>query len=165
MVKRATFVIQDADGDKSKTSVWMEPGFGADDYSDAARDLAVLIDNVIDGKIIKVQWSDGADTSALTSNTATALADVEELGCFVAKGATRNSGTFFYLPTLDETAVLANSDELDRTDPRVQAVESMLTAGLTLSTTTVVTPCDANGNDLTIVARAAEIFRNSGSKR
>jgi len=156
------YEIQDADGDQASFQVHVGTGLTLTQYTEGIRALAALIDPLVGGIISLASFVTGVDISALTSNTATATSDVEEVGAFKFSSAA-GFPVVVNIPGLDELQVAAGSDELDQAHPDIAAFITMMTSGIAVTGGTII-PCDIAESDIVTLDYARENFRASGRR-
>lgn len=157
--------IDDNDNDPAKTSVWVATGQTVANYTLFAKGYALLIDGIIKGVFRQVaKLKIPVDISGLTNNVADALSDVEQVSHFEFVTAQGNP-VDFNIPCIDETKIIAGSDELDQTDAAIAAIIAMFEDGIDIGGGTFVQPCNVAEEDVvgTLIAHAHT--RNSGKRR
>jgi len=154
--------IQDADGDQASFMVHVGTGLTLTQYTEGIRALAQLVDPLVGGIIALASFVTGVDISALTSNSATATSDVEEIGSFKF---TSSAGfpVIVNVPGINELYVAAGSDEMNQAEPDIAAFITMMTSGIAVTGGTII-PCDVAEFDLVTLDYARENFRASGRR-
>lgn len=157
------WTIEDNSGDTATTEENVDKGFALTDYDEFAAAMSTLMNNIIEGKILRAELAANADLSGLTGNFTSGADDVEDLGSFdfdTVDGRPVNVN----VPGLDESKVILGSDDLDQADVDIAAFITAMTSGIAVTGGTII-PCDVGEIDITGIKNARERFRASGSRR
>lgn len=148
----------DSKGKSSNTKVRIPTGLTIAAITTFATDCAQAFADFSSCRITSVKACVGIDISGLGLQTAaSAQADTSEKGFFNMRTA-GNTYAKMFLPTFAESLVVANSDQIDTTDPDVAAFVTALESGLT-TTGGVMAPVDLRDNDIVEVTEERELFR------
>lgn len=153
------FNFRDDKGKESATKIRVPTGFNLSDYIEFGQAAAqILVDN---------------STAQLTKASATFNVDLSGLGLKTIAGTLSKVARKLWLqfttavtgflgktlfPGLDETKVIANSDDVDQTDLDVAALVSAMEDGLPVTLGTM-TFTNGRGHDLVTASEAKEQFR------
>lgn len=158
------FTVRDNKGKTSTTEVKIPTGITLSNMIEFAQDLAGLFDAITNGQIVNVGIGISVDISGLGLTAAPgSTADVEEKGQFQFQ----TDGGYYTtvnVPAISDTDVVDGSDVLDQGDADIAAFIAAMTAGLTLTDTSVVQPTDSREDDITTLVFARERFRASGKR-
>jgi hypothetical protein len=125
--------------------------------------MSILLDEMVHGRLSAGNLVVDIDISSLTSNSLVADSDVEELGSFQF-----NTPDFrtvnINVPCIDESLVLAGSDNLDQADSDVSAFVAAIENGIAVTGGTII-PSDVDGQTGLEMYATREIFRASGKRR
>ena len=157
------YTFQDDSGDTATASIHIPTAFSLSQYTEFARSMADLVDNIVHGIIISADLTISIDISALTGNAVTPFADVEEIGAFQFITAD-NRPVLVNVPGIAESNVLAGSDDLSVIDATVAAFITAMETGIVVTGGTIP-PCDVNEDDIIDTVYAREQFRASGKRR
>lgn len=169
MVWAIIYTIRDEKGKQSTFTVNIPSSFNAAQVSAFALAFAGLVDAVIKGKVVGIGINLSLNLSGdFAGDSAEALGDVEEK--MYLQFVTENGFyTAMNIPTLDESLVTANSNQINTSDADVVALLQAIVVGLTVlpgdPDETVVTPSDSRGEDITALQTALEVFAASGRSR
>lgn len=127
--------------------------------------MAAIIDNMTQGNI--GNWNLLAprelDFTGL-KNQAGSTADNEEKGVFTF--LTENGyNSRIAIPSFSDSDVVTGSDTIDQTDVDIAAFIAAMTAGIELTDTSVVQPCDYRGDDIITLVGSYERFSGSRKRR
>lgn len=158
-----TYTFTDDSGESATTDIHVPNVFSISQYTEFARAMANLLDNVVSGRVSSCELTFFSDISGLTGNNAQSGSDVEEIGAFqfrTAEGRPVNVN----IPGINESMVEANSDDLDQLDADIAAFTGAMLNGVAVAAGTAI-PCDVDEADLTTLVYAREQFRASGKRR
>lgn len=149
-------------GETATTSIKLAATELAAKISGFAVAFATLLNNIIFGKILSAVYVIDIDISAVTSNTFTPAADVEEIAALQFRAG--QYLTDVNVPGLSELDVLADTHLVDQASTSIAALISMLEDGIAVTGGTV-TFCDEGEEDIDTLVYAKEEKRNSGKRR
>lgn len=151
----------DESGDTATRSFYLDAGTSLADAALVVPALVNLIAPMILGGITGAGFTVSVDIDALGVGLAQAASDIEE----VARFAYRTVNNFVWrktIPTLDESKVLAGSDNIDVTDADVLAFNTAMTDGIDVSGaggSGTIQFVDSRAEDLTVrTGEAVEDF-------
>lgn len=157
-----TYEFTDDSGETATTTVHIPNTFSIAQYTEFARAMADLMDNIVSGVVSRAELTFTLDVSALTGNNAQANSDVQEIGAFLFRTA-EGREVSINIPGINESTVAANSDDLDLLDTNIAAFTTAILNGIAVAGGTPG-PTDANEADITTIVYAREQFRASGAR-
>lgn len=158
-----SYTLSDDDGDTATTTVHVPNVFSIAQYTEFARAMADLVDNIVSGHVDSAELTVTIDISTLTGNNAQSGSDVEEIGAFTFR-TPEGREVVVNIPGINESMVAANSDDLDQLDTDIAAFTTAMLNGIAVAGGTPQ-PCDVDEADLTVLVSAREEFRASGKRR
>lgn len=153
------YTIADAKGSTSTTEVNLPAATDFADVVEFAADMAVLINDLIQGVIRRIGVAFTVDLPVSLRDTPVSGSDVEE----GARFQFITDGGFFTslrLPTFDESNIAAGGRSVDTADTAVAAFVTAMEDGIDVSGT-VVEPCDKREEDVLSLSTAREQFLSS----
>lgn len=153
------YTVRDSGNNTSTSSVKIPETFALADYIEFGQDFMVLAGAIMRGQVLSAELCLDVDVSALTSNTVSALSDVQEIGAFEFVTAEGNR-VKLNIPGCPDIKTIAGTNTLDPTDPQVATIITMMEDGLT-----GVQPCDIGGDDIVEMLFAREHRRSSGRRQ
>lgn len=158
-----TYTFVDDSGETATTDIHVPNIFAINQYTEFARAMAELIDEIVSGRVSSAELTFKTDVSTITGNNAQTGSDVEEIGAFqflTGEGRPVNVN----IPGINESMVEANSDDLDQLDTDIAAFIGAMLNGIAVAGGTVA-PTDVAEADLVSLTYAREQFRASGKRR
>lgn len=157
------YTYADDSGDTASHAIDVPTTFNLGQYVEFGQGMAAFLDAIVHGVIRSAELTVNVDIAGLTNNTIVADCDVEEVGGFQFNTAEKRPVNV-NIPALDETKVLAGSDNLDLSDPDVAAFIAAMQNGIVVTGGTIA-PSDVDEDDIEDLVYAREQFRASGKRR
>lgn len=152
------FTFTDDSGETATTAVKVFSGNVLADIIEAGQQFAELFARIVGAKDIKATLGIQLDvSSAIALLNPLATADVEEKGYFGLRSV-EGTTSGINLPTLNESLVLAGSDNIDQTDPDVANVILALEQGIGVTSGAIVRTTDSRDAELDNLIIAEERF-------
>ena len=149
----------DDSGDKAESAIKLPTTFTLAQYTEFVRAMAVLVDKVVVGIVSRAGIRVAIDVSSLTGNTVLGLSDVEDVGAF--QYATADARPVrFNIPGIQESHVLAGSDDIDTAAAEIAAFNTAMLSGIAVTAGTI-SPTDVAEDDVTSLVFARERFRST----
>jgi hypothetical protein len=149
----------DDSGDKAESAIKLPTIFTLEQYTEFVRAMAVLVDKVVVGIVSRAGIRVAIDVSSLTDNTVLGLSDVEDVGAF--QFATVDSRPVrVNIPGIQESLVLAGSDDIDTGAAPVAAFNTAMLSGIAVTAATIQ-PTDVAEDDIDSLVFARERFRST----
>lgn len=156
--------VSDDSGDIGSFGINLPTTYTKSQLDEWAVAQATALDKILDGRVESFAIRKNVDISGLTSNTPTAISDVEELGAFTFL-TTNGRKVHVNVPAIsEEDFVNSGTDELNQVIAAVAAFISMFEDGLAVTGGTIL-PCDIGEDDIVSTLAALEIFRSSGRRQ
>lgn len=153
------YELTDDSGDKAETAIKLPTGFTLDQFTEFARAMALLVNNIVDGVVSGAGLRVAVDVSGLTLNFVGAASDVEDVGAFqYATGD--NRPVRLNVPGIDEQFVVIGSDDLNTADADIAALNTAVLSGIAVTAATI-SPSDQAEDDLETLVFARERFRST----
>ena len=128
-------------------------------YFEVARAFVSFADFLLSGRFVGIaELCFGVDISSLVNNTLDIESDCEDIGEFIFETVDGNP-VKVDVPGLKEDTVLANSHQIDLANVNVAGFVTGMTTGVAFQ------PTDIGERDVTVLRKATERFRNSGSSK
>lgn len=161
-----TYSITDGKGKQSTTEVNLPSTTAFTDVLLFASQMAVLLDDMIAGRIERIGITATVDMSTLTSlikQTAGTTSDVEEGGRFNFRTA-NGFFTAMRIPTFLEDKIVTGTDVVDVADTDVAAYLTAMRTGINLTAaggSGTIQPADKRDEDIVSLDSATESFLSS----
>lgn len=162
---KVIYTISDEKGKSATTEVKVPNGFLLTQYTEFAQGMAQFIDATVGGKVTSANFCVGVDLTGLGLKAlAQAGSDIEEKGFWqwLTAGGFR---TRMQIPTWLEALVNTGSDDINRAQADVLALETAMLTGIAVTGPATIQPCDEREDDIQSTQFAREHFRASGSKK
>ena len=164
MVKPNTldFVWTDNAGKPATAGYHVDPALTKDNYNDAGRALALLLDPISNGILQSGSFSVPLDVSALTSNLADPGSDVEEIGELLMTSLA-GEPVSINIPGISVLTFIPGSNVLDVAEVNLAALINALENGIAVTLATIA-PTDIDESDILSVDTARKKIRPSGTR-
>jgi len=149
----------DASGDRAESAVKIPTTFSLPQYTEFARAMATLVNNIVGGIVSRAGLRVAIDVSGLTGNVVDSSSDVEDVGAFQFTTAAGRP-VRVNIPGINESKVLAGSDDLDVVDADIAAFVTAMESGIAVTAGTIP-PTDVAEDDIDTLVFARERFRST----
>lgn len=158
MTKTITITIQDGKGQTGRVEANLPTGTGQVTAVNFAEDLAIAINELINGTIIGIIITDIVPLPEEVLGTPSENSDVEEGGQFIFRTENANT-TKMRIPCFFEGKILEGTKQVDLADTDVDAFVDLMIDGLTDIVNGDALPSDYRDEDIVSLSSAKENFR------
>jgi hypothetical protein len=151
--------FRDEKGKTSFTEIKVPTGFSIAQLTEFAAASAQVLINASHVACTGVSINIAIDISASLTNVVTVGANVAKKAFFQFQSAIGGLIAKFKIPTLDESNVVAGTDQLDIVAAPVAAYIAAIEDGLDIGAGVFIQPTDKRGNDLTTLDFARELHQ------
>lgn len=140
----------------------IESGFAIGDVTDAAQQMAELVDGITEGVVEKAALGIEGDIAGLTGNTADDGSDVGDVGQFsyvTSEGRTVKCN----LPAFNKGLVPSGTEDINTANPNVAALLAAMQTGITILGVPIA-PCNKGEDDIVGLNYARFRHKNRGER-